>query len=75
MDTPRETRAGYEALKDEFSLAVLLVRARGRAKLTQTELAERLGTSRATIVGLESGASEPTLSMLRGLAAAGRQPR
>jgi DNA-binding XRE family transcriptional regulator len=60
------SRSGYAALKDEFSLATLVVRARGRANLTQAELAERMGTSSSTIAALET--VEPGLSMLKRLA-------
>jgi DNA-binding XRE family transcriptional regulator len=64
------SRTGYAALKEEFSLATLVIRARGRANLTQAELAERLGTSTSTIVELET--VEPSLSTLKGLAEASR---
>ncbi len=63
-------REGYEALEEEFSIASLLIAARARAKLTQAELAERMGTSQSTIARLESGAARPSLSTLRRLAKA-----
>ena len=64
------SRTGYEALKQKFSLATLVIRARGRTNLTQAELAERIGTSTSTIAGLET--VEPGLSMLKRLAEASR---
>ena len=60
------SRSGYAALKNEFSLATLVIRARGRANLTQAELADRMGTSTSTVAALE--AVEPGLSMLKRLA-------
>lgn len=58
-------RRGYDALEEEFSLASMLIAARTRAKLTQAELASRMGTSQSTIARLESGTSKPSLSTLR----------
>ena len=61
-------KAGYDALEEEFTVASMLLAARTRAKLTQAELAERMGTSQSTIARLESGAAKPSLSTLRRLA-------
>lgn len=58
-------RDGYEALEEEFSLASMLIAARTGARLTQAELANRMGTSQSTIARLESGTSKPSLSTLR----------
>lgn len=65
-----EFKAGYDALEDEFALASLLIEARTRAKLTQAELASKMGTSQSTIARLESGKAAPSLSTLRRLAKA-----
>jgi transcriptional regulator with XRE-family HTH domain len=65
-----EFRAGYDALEEEFALASLLIEARTRAKLTQAELASKMGTSQSTIARLESGKAAPSLSTLRRLAKA-----
>jgi transcriptional regulator with XRE-family HTH domain len=58
-------RDGYDALEEEFSLASILIAARTGARLTQAELAERMGTSQSAIARLESGRSKPSLSTLR----------
>ena len=65
-----EFQAGYDALEEEFALASLLIEARTRSKLTQAELAEKMGTSQSTIARLESGKGKPSLSTLRRLAKA-----
>jgi transcriptional regulator with XRE-family HTH domain len=61
-------REGYDALEAEFTIASLLIAARSRAKLTQSELAARMGTSQSTIARLESGTAQPSLSTLKRLA-------
>ena len=38
-------KEGYDALGEELDLASLLIAARAKAKLSQEELAERMGTS------------------------------
>jgi ribosome-binding protein aMBF1 (putative translation factor) len=49
-------------------LAELVYTLRTRAKLTQTELARRMGTTQSSIARIESGGSLPTLEMLARLA-------
>ena len=69
-------REGYEALGPEFELASMLIEARTEAKLSQIELAERMGTSQSTIARLESGTGKPSLSTLDRFAkATGREVR
>ncbi len=63
-------KAGYDALEEEFALASMLIEARAKAKLSQEELAERMGTSQSTIARLESGAAKPSLSTLERFAKA-----
>lgn len=59
--TDPATRAEYEALAPEFETARELVAARARAGLTQTEVAERMGTSQSMVARLESGKRPPSL--------------
>jgi transcriptional regulator with XRE-family HTH domain len=63
-------KAGYDALEEEFALARTLIEARTNAKLSQAELAERMGTSQSTIARLESGAARPSFSTLERFAEA-----
>jgi transcriptional regulator with XRE-family HTH domain len=63
-------KEGYDALAPEFAVASLLIDARTRAKLSQAELAKKMGTSQSTIARLESGAAKPSLSTLERFAKA-----
>lgn len=66
---PRIRRA-YEALAPEFELAAELVRARALAGLSQTDVAERMGTTQSAVARLESGRAKPSLTTLQRYAAA-----
>lgn len=65
-----EFRAAYDALEDEFALASALIEARGRAGLTQAEVARRMGTTQAVIARLESGRVKPSTRTLERFAKA-----
>lgn len=64
MEDP-EFREEYERIDDEFRLIEALVRARTAAKLTQAELARRLGTTQSAIARLEGGGVSPSFTTLR----------
>ncbi len=63
-------KKGYDALEEEFALVNMLIDARIKARLSQAELAERMGTSQSTVARLEGGAAKPTLSTLERFAKA-----
>lgn len=63
-------KEGYEALEGEFALAGMLIDARVKARLSQAELADRMGTSQSTVARLESGGAKPSLSTLERFAQA-----
>ncbi|HEX5657019.1 MAG TPA: helix-turn-helix transcriptional regulator [Polyangiales bacterium] len=63
-------KEGYDALAAEFAVASVLIEARTRAKLSQAELAKKMGTSQSTIARLESGSAKPSLSTLERFAKA-----
>ena len=65
-----EYRAEYEALEEEFSLAAEIIRARAAADLTQSQLAERMETTQATVARLESGRAKPSTRTLQKVAKA-----
>lgn len=56
-----DTRAEYDKLADEFSMARELIAARSRAGLTQGEVAERMGTTQSVVARLESGKRAPSM--------------
>lgn len=60
----------YDGLEQEFALASMLIEARTNAKLSQGQLAAKMGTSQSTIARLESGAAKPSLSTLERFAKA-----
>lgn len=64
MDNP-EFRHEYERADAEFRLIETLVHARMKAKLSQAELAKRIGTTQSAIARLEGGGVSPSLSTLR----------
>ena len=57
-------RREYRALEEEFALASVLLAARGRAGLTQEEVARRMNTTQTAIARLESGRVNPSTRML-----------
>jgi DNA-binding XRE family transcriptional regulator len=57
-------RKEYEALEPEFALARELIGARSKAKMSQAQVAKRMGTSQSAVARIESGRS-PSLNSLR----------
>ena len=70
MKNPKYRRE-YEALEQEFSLTAALIEARGRAGLTQGQVAQRMRTTQAVIARLEGGGSMPSTRTLEKYARAG----
>lgn len=64
MSDPR-FRKEYAKADAEFAIIEALIRARMKAKLSQTELARRLGTTQSAVARLEGGGVSPSLSTLR----------
>ena len=63
-------RKAYDALEEEFAIAEAFVAARTRAKLTQEEVAKRMGTTQAVVARLEGGRVKPSTRTLERFAAA-----
>jgi len=59
-----KVKAEYDALAPEFEISAELIKARLRARLSQAELAARMGTSQSTIARLESGQRLPSTKTL-----------
>ena len=55
------TRAAYEAQAPEFDMARELIAARGRAGMTQSDVAQRMGTTQSVIARLEGGKGVPSM--------------
>ncbi len=63
-------RDAYAEADAEFKLVEALVLARTNAKLSQAELARRIGTTQSAIARLEGGGVSPSIATLRRYAAA-----
>jgi predicted transcriptional regulator len=59
-----EFKKAYDALEEEFALIGELLKARTRAKLTQAQIAKRMGTSQSAVARMESGRA-PSMASLR----------
>ncbi len=64
MEDP-EFREEYARVDEEYALIEALVHARTSAKLTQAELAQRLGTTQSAVARLEGGRVSPSFATLR----------
>lgn len=60
----------YEALQPEMDITRAMLNARIRAGMTQMELSAKSGISQADISRLENGSRNPSLDLLKRLAAA-----
>lgn len=59
------TREAYDALGDEFELARQLIEVRTRAHLTQSDVAQRMGTTQSVVARLEGGKQTPSLRTMQ----------
>lgn len=64
MQSP-EFQQEYEKVDAEFSLIEALVHARAKAKMSQADVAKKIGTTQSAIARLEGGGVSPSLSTLR----------
>ncbi len=60
-----EIRKLYDEMNPEFAFIKQIIEKRLQKGLTQTQLAEKLGTKQSAIARLESGAYNPSLSFLK----------
>lgn len=65
-----EFRAEYDKLQPEFALIRAVIEARIKKGLTQSKLAERIGTKQSVISRLEIGKANPSFFFLKKLAQA-----
>lgn len=64
-----ELKAEYDALAPEYDIIQALIDARKQQNLTQKELSERTGITQADISRIENGTRNPSLNMIKRLAA------
>ena len=64
-----EFKAEYERLKPRYDIISQIIEERAKQKITQEELALRVGTQKSNISRLESGAYNPSLDFLVKVAA------
>jgi ribosome-binding protein aMBF1 (putative translation factor) len=57
-------RREYDALEEEFALFDAMMTARGRAGLTQAQVAKRMKTTQTAVARLESGRVKPSTRTL-----------
>ncbi|KKU77654.1 MAG: DNA-binding helix-turn-helix protein [Parcubacteria group bacterium GW2011_GWA2_47_64] len=58
-------RKAYEELKFEFEIIKAIIRVRAQKKLTQRQLAQKIGVAQSALARFESGRVNPTLSFLK----------
>lgn len=63
-----ETRREYDKLEVKFSIIRALIRERAREKLTQKELAKKIGITQSALARFESGTGNPTISSVQKIA-------
>jgi len=65
-----EYKKAYAELEEEFLIAKALIEARKSAKLTQKQVADRMGTTQSVVARMESGKPLPSLKSVARYAAA-----
>ncbi len=63
-----EYRREYEKLEPEFQIARALIDARIKKKMTQAEIARKVGTKQPVISRLEGAQGSPSLSLIKRIA-------
>lgn len=63
-----KVKKAYEDLQPEFAIVQAIIDARIKRKITQEELARRMGTGQAVISRLEGANAKPSLSLIHRLA-------
>lgn len=63
-----EFRREYEKLQPEFAIARAIIDARIKRKISQAQLAKRMGTGQAVVSRLEGANASPSLSLIKRLA-------
>jgi len=64
-----EVKAEYDALQPEYDIIQAMISARTGQNITQQELSARTGVTQADISRIENGSRNPSLAMIKKLAA------
>ena len=64
-----EVKAEYDALQPEYDIIQAMIDARNEQHITQKELSEKTGITQADISRIENGTRNPSLSMVKRIAA------
>ncbi|MBI3888675.1 helix-turn-helix transcriptional regulator [Candidatus Nomurabacteria bacterium] len=63
-------KKAYDDLEPEFAIVRAMIKMRIKNKMSQKDLAKKLGTKQPAIARFESGAYNPTISFLKKLSTA-----
>ncbi len=63
-----KVKKAYEDLQPEFAIVQAIIDSRVKKKISQAELARRMGTGQAVISRLENANAKPSLSLIKRLA-------
>ena len=63
-----ETKREYDRLAPRYAVISELIGARIKSKMTQQDIAEKVGTKQSAIARLESGNTNPSLDLLQKVA-------
>ena len=64
LNADTEYKQEYDRLKPRYDLIAQIINARQEQKITQAEMAERMGTKKSNISRFESGSYNPSLDFL-----------
>ena len=63
-------KAEYDRLEPEFAIIESIIKQRMKKKITQAQMAKKMGTQQSALSRLESGNYNPSLAFLKKVAAA-----
>ena len=64
LNQDEEFKNEYDRLKPRYDLIAQIINARHEQKITQAEMAKRMGTNKSNISRFESGSYNPSLDFL-----------
>ncbi|MBO6245261.1 MAG: helix-turn-helix transcriptional regulator [Anaerovibrio sp.] len=64
LNQDEEFKIEYDRLKPRYDLIAQIINARHEQKITQAEMAKRMGTNKSNISRFESGSYNPSLDFL-----------